>query len=574
MRYRKWIYAAIVLILVFDVLYIGYYKMKHTRYADLIIHNGRIVTMDDRVPEIEALAAADGKIIAAGSLKKVMKKAGRKTRMIDLKGAFAVPGLIESHGHLMGLGESMLDLDLTGAADWERITAMVAEAAAKAVPGEWIIGRGWHQDKWARKPVPDVEGLPLHDALSTAAPNNPVLLTHASGHSALVNARAMEISGISAASADPPGGRIIRDASGRPTGALIETAQDLVNTGQGGPTAFERRKIMEKQAALATAECLVRGITTFHDAGASYDAIDVYKEMARTGHLPIRLYVMINESNEQLIMRARAYRMINAWDYHLTVRCIKRLIDGALGARGAWMLEPYTDLPSTSGLNVESLDTLKETADFAIRNGYQMAVHAIGDRANREILNIYEAALKVKRGRLDFRWRIEHAQHLDAADIPRFRELGVVAAMQGIHCTSDGPWVPKRVGPKRAEEGAYVWRKLLDQGVVVSNGTDVPVEREDPIACFYASVTRKTKDGQEFYPAQKMTREEALRSYTINGAFAGFEDGVKGSLVKDKLADITVLSRDLLTCPEDQILSTEVLYTIIGGKVLYEKKPA
>lgn len=573
MKQKKWFYAAIVVILLFDVLFFGFYKRRDKKYADLIIHNGRIVTMDRSVPEVQALAAAGGRIIEVGDLKKVMKHAGGNTRIIDLKGALAVPGLIESHGHFLGLGASMMDLDLTGAENWERITSLVAGAAAKAAPGEWVTGRGWHQDKWDRKPVPDVEGLPLHDALSTVSPNNPVVLTHASGHSCLVNARAMELSGITAETKDPKGGRIVRDASGRPTGALIEAAQDLVRSDLNGLKSFERRKLSEKQAVIAGRECLARGITTFHDAGSSYDDIDVYKDLARAGNLPIRLYVMLNVSNEQLAMRARAYRMVNFWDFHLTVRSIKRLADGALGAHGAWLLEPYTDLPS-SGLNVESLDMIRETADFAIKNDFQLATHAIGDRANREILNIYEQAFKSRPRATDPRWRIEHAQHLDAADIPRFKKLRVVAAMQGIHCTSDGPWVPKRIGLKRAEEGAYVWRKLLDQGVVISNGTDVPVEREDPMACFYASVTRRTKDGKEFFPAQKMTREEALRSYTINGAYAAFEEGTKGSLVKDKLADITVLSKDILTCPDNDILSTEVLYTIVGGKVLYEKKPA
>jgi predicted amidohydrolase YtcJ len=263
--------------------------------------------------------------------------------------------------------------------------------------------------------------------------------------------------------------------------------------------------------------------------------------------------------------------MIGVAGNHLTVRAIKRLIDGALGSHGAWLLEPYADLPGSTGLNTESIEEMKATAKFAIENGFQVATHAIGDRGNRETLDIYEEAFKAHPDKTDLRWRIEHAQHLSAADIPRFAALGVIPAMQAIHCTSDAPWVLKRLGEKRAEEGAYVWRKLIDAGSRIPIGTDVPVESVNPMANFFAAVTRKLKDGTTFFPGQKMTREEALRAYTINGAYAAFETGLKGSLVPGKLADITVLSRDILTCPEDDILTTEVLYTIIGGQVVYHR---
>jgi predicted amidohydrolase YtcJ len=448
---------------------------------------------------------------------------------------------------------------------------MVAEAAASAKPGDWILGRGWHQDKWDRVPEPSVDGLPLHDALSKATPANPVLLTHASGHSSLANAKAMELSKITKATTNPAGGEIIRDAKGDAIGAFLETAQSLVRYQAGHYTAEEARARTRKMIELAARECLVHGVTTFHDAGTSFGTIDLYKKMIEEGALPVRLYVMLSAGSKVLAEKGLSYRMIGAADDHLTVRTIKRLIDGALGAHGAWLLEPYADLPASTGLNTEEIEEMKATAKFAIENGFQLSTHAIGDRANRELLDIYEEAFKAHPDKADLRWRVEHAQHLSLDDIPRFGRLGVIPAMQAIHCTSDAPWVYKRLGEKRAAEGAYVWRKLMDAGAVIPNGTDVPVEPIDPMSCYYAAVTRKLKDGTTFFADQRMTREEALRSYTLNGAYAGFEEGIKGSLTPGKLADITVLSRDILTCPEDDIPGTEVLYTIIGGKVLYKK---
>ncbi|MGE5740678.1 MAG: amidohydrolase, partial [Candidatus Aminicenantes bacterium RBG_16_66_30] len=332
---------------------------------------------------------------------------------------------------------------------------------------------------------------------------------------------------------------------------------------------------MRRLVELASKECLAHGVTTFHDAGASFGTVDLYKTMAEEGALPVRLYVMVNAGSKALAARGAAYRMIGAIDDHLTVRAIKRLMDGALGSHGAWLLEPYADLSpddkNPTGLNTESIEEMRATAKFAIENGFQLATHAIGDRGNRETLDIYEEAFKAHPDRTGLRWRIEHAQHLSPADIPRFARLGVIPAMQPIHCTSDAPWVLKRLGEKRAAEGAYVWRKLMDAGSQIPIGTDVPVEPVDPMSNFYAAVTRKLKDGTTFFPDQKMTREEALRAYTVNGAFAGFEERLKGSLTPGKLADITVLSRDILTCPEDDIPGTEVLYTIVGGKILYRR---
>ncbi len=564
----------VILVALFTVLVIGVNRRLKlaAETADLILANGKIVTVDDRFPAAAWIAIRGDRIIALGSDPKGFNRhAGDGTEIIDLGGALTVPGLIESHGHFTGLGQSKTILDLTAARSWEEIVALVAEAARSAKPDEWIMGRGWHQDKWDRAPEPNVNGLPVHDALSAATPANPVLLTHASGHSALANAKAMELSKITAATTNPSGGEIVRDARGNAIGAFIETAQGLVRYQAGHAAAGEAAERTRKLIELAARECLAHGVTTFHDAGVGFSTVDVYKAMAEAGALPVRLYVMLSADSRALAERGAAYRMIGAADHRLTVRAIKRLIDGALGAHGAWLLEPYADLPGSTGLNTEEIEEMRATAKFAIENGFQVATHAIGDRGNREALDIYEEAFRARPDKTDLRWRIEHAQHLSEADIPRFARLGVIPSMQAIHCTSDAPWVLKRLGEKRAGEGAYVWRKLMDAGSTIPIGTDVPVERIDPMANFHAAVTRKLKDGTTFYPGQKMTREEALRAYTINGAYAAFETGLKGSLAPGKLADITVLSRDIMTCPEDDIPGTEVLYTIIGGKVVYHR---
>lgn len=543
--------------------------------ADLVLMNGKIVTVDEAKPEAKALAVRGDLIAAVGTDKEIKAFIGPSTKVIDLDGKLAIPGFIDSHGHFTGIGQAKLSLDLTKVKNWDEIVAMVKDAVQKAKPGEWIRGRGWHQEKWDKTPQPNVDGLPFHHALSKVSPQNPVLLTHASGHSSLANAKAMELAKITKKTPNPKGGEIVRDANGNPIGAFRETAQGLLGvatrTYQLSRTPEQIKAEERRVIELASQECLSKGVTSFHDAGSSFETIDLFKEFAQEGKLGIRLWVMIREGNESLKKRINEYRITRFGQSHLTVRSIKRGIDGALGAHGAWLLEPYTDLPTSSGLNTGSVEVIKETARIAIENGFQLCVHAIGDRANRETLDIYEEAFKAHPDKKDLRWRIEHAQHLSAADIPRFGKLGVIPVMQGIHCTSDGPWVIKRLGAKRAEEGAYVWQKLMKTGAIICNGTDAPVEDVDPIACFYATVTRKMKDGALFYPEQRMTREEALRSYTYNSAYAGFEEDILGSLKPGKLADITVLSKDIMTIPDDEILTAEVIYTIIGGKVLYQR---
>jgi predicted amidohydrolase YtcJ len=444
---------------------------------------------------------------------------------------------------------------------------MVEAVTGDASAGELIRGRGWHQEKWDVTPEPNVDGLPTHHSLSAASPNNPVVLRHASGHASFANARAMEMSGITRTTPDPPGGQIVRDPAGEPIGAFRETAQRLLGPATRDAVQPDPRRLAE----LAIEEVLSKGITSFQDAGSSFSTVDMLKGMADDGTLGVRMWVMLRASNEQLAEELPNYRIINYGDHRLTVRAIKRSIDGALGPHGAWLLEPYEDLPSSSGLNTSSVASVEETARLAAEHDFQLCVHAIGDRANRETLDIFEAAYVANPETTDMRWRVEHTQHLHPDDIPRFGQLGVIASMEGIHCTSDAPYVLERLGQKRAEEGAYVWQKLMQSGAVVTNGTDAPVEDVDPIASFYATVSRRLIDGTVFFPDQRMSRMEALRSYTMNGAYAAFEEDFKGSLTPGKLADVTILSKDIMTIPEDEILTTEVVYTIIGGKVMYSR---
>jgi hypothetical protein len=549
--------------------------MAQSQPADLVLRHGKIVTLSAAAPVAQAVAIRGDRILALGTDADAAHWIGPDTKSIDLGGMLAVPGFIEGHGHLIGVGEFRLGLDLRNARTWDDIVAQVARAVKQAKPGEWIVGRGWHQSKWDHAPEPNVEGFPLHASLSAISPHNPVLLTHASGHAAFVNARAMEAAGITRNTPNPNGGEILKDKRGDPTGLLRETAQSLAARAHSEWSA--RRPAAERQAelrrviGLATDECLAKGIASFEDAGEDFVTVDALRAMARNNELRLRLWVMLSGSNQELAANLDRYRIIGEGANHFTVRAIKRFMDGALGSRGAWLLEPYADKPDSRGLNVTNPAEIRETAELALAHGFQLCVHAIGDRANRETLDIFEQAFRASPGAKDLRWRIEHAQHLSAADIPRFGKLGVIASMQGIHCTSDAPFVLDRLGAKRAEEGAYVWQKLMQSGAVVGNGTDAPVEDVDPLACFYASVTRKQKGGQAFYPGQRMSRQEALVSYTLNNAYAAFEEKLKGSIEPGKLADITVLTRDIMTVPEDQIAGAEVAYTIVGGRIAYQR---
>jgi predicted amidohydrolase YtcJ len=561
-----------VLLLLITLSFFACQQPESAELADTILINGNIYTVDEDNPRVEALAIQGDRIMKVGTTAEIEALKGDSTTVYDLEGRFVMPGFIEGHGHFSGLGNSLLNLNFLRSESWDEVVAAVEERVKTAKPGEWIIGRGWHQEKWNKTPERNVLGYPFHDDLSAVSPDNPVFLNHASGHAAFANAKAMELAGITSETPDPFGGEIIRDSRGAPIGVFEETAENLIDRAyeEYRATLSEEDKLEEwyKMIELAEQECLENGITSFQDAGSSFDEIDRYIGLAEDGELDVRLWVMISGREDDLAEKAPQFPKIGVGENALTVRAIKGYMDGALGARGAWMLEPYTDKPDSYGKNTTPIEDLVEWGEIAFENGLQYCVHGIGDRGNQEILNIFEEQFKEDPSKTGLRWRIEHAQHLDTSDIPRFKELGVIASIQGIHCTSDAPYVVARLGEERARYGAYPWRSLLDAGVIVANGTDAPVEDVSALESFYASVTRKRADsGMEFFPEQKMTRAEAIYSYTLGNAYAAFEEDIKGSLTEGKLADIVVLSNDLSNCPEEEILKTEIIHTFVGGEL-------
>ncbi len=483
---------------------------------------------------------------------------GPATEVIDVHGQLVIPGFIEGHGHFNGVGQAQLQLNLMKAASWDEIVAMVAAAAKQAkpgavdlrtrlAPGEMEVGAGAER---RRIPHPRVAQPGLARQSRAAHPRERARELCQREGDAAVGRRRRD-------TPNPPGGDFLKDGTGKPTGMFRETASRLIRAGTGEPdptpaeAAARARRVLE----LASAEVVSKGITSFQDAGSSLADVDLMKKMIDEGKISNRLWVMLRVSNQVLAANLAKYKTIDYGGGFLTVRAIKKAIDGALGPRGAWLLEPYADKPGDTGRNTTPVAEIAETARLALEHGYQLCVHAIGDRANRETLDIFEQAFKGGDGH-SLRWRVEHAQHLSASDIPRFGKLGVMASMQGVHCTSDAPYVLARLGPKRAEEGAYVWQKLMQSGALVSNGTDAPVEDVSPIASYYATVSRKLSDGSVFYPDQRMSRVEALKSYTINAAYAAFEEESKGTLKVGKYADLVVLSKDILTVPESEIPST------------------
>ena len=539
--------------------------------ADMIIHNGTIYTMNDFMPTAEAVAVINGKVAALGKYKDLDYLIGPKTKIINLNGAMMTPGLIEGHGHFYGLGLAKMQLDLSTASSYDELVNMVSDAVDQSSPGEWILGRGWHQSKWSDSKENFIKGFQTHDSLSEISPNNPVWLKHASGHAGFANQKAMDIAGVSSETEFGFGGEIIKDLSGNPTGVFNERAQGLIN--KYVDSNLDENSDL-RAIELAVKACLENGITSFHDAGTGNKTITTLREAIANNLLRVRIYAMLTSGDTLLLNQwYKKGPEIGTGNDFLTIRSIKLNADGALGSRGAWLLNEYTDRAGHYGMATQSMDYVYTVAKKGIQSGFQVNSHAIGDRANREILNQYEKVFnEFPKMAKDHRWRIEHAQHIDPADIPRFGRLKVIPSIQGIHMSSDRPWAINRLGQKRIVESAYVWRSLINHGAILINGSDVPVEPIDPIASFYASTTRKTLKGlpdSGYEPEQKMTRIEALKSYTINAAYGAFEEKLKGSIEIGKYADFAVFSQNLVTIPDEKILNTKVLYTIVNGNVEY-----
>jgi hypothetical protein len=531
--------------------------------ADLIIHNARIYTANPKQPRAEAIALRGERIAAVGSNAEVLTLKGSSTRVIDAQGGAVVPGLHDAHGHFTGLGASLQRLRLRNTTSAGQIADMVKAAAAKARPGEWILGRSWDQNDWPTKQFPTAA------ILDAAAPAHPVYLTRVDGHAGWANSKAMQVAGLTKDTKDPAGGEIIRDKAGNPTGVLIDRAQGLVTSKIPDPTPAQATD----QILLADNECRRLGLTTIHDAGTGAQTVELYKTLIDADKLQTRLYVMLRGSLDMLRPRFARGPITDYKGHRLAVRAIKIGADGALGSYGAALLEPYADRPETSGFFTTPPEVIYQQTLEASKAGFQTCIHAIGDRANREVMNVFERVQKEVPGARDLRMRNEHAQILDAAEIPRFGALGVIASMQATHATSDLPWAPTRLGPARVEEGGYVWQKIMKTGGLIANGSDFPVEEANPMLGLYAAITRQAPDGTPpggWQPDQRMSRDEALASFTINAAYAAHLEQALGSLEPGKLADLVMLSKDVMTIAPREILTARALRTIVGGRVVYE----
>ena len=529
--------------------------------ADLIVLPARVYTSDTTQPTAEAFAVRGARIVFVGTRSDALRYRGPATSVLELPDRTVLAGLADAHAHLVGLGLALRTVDLVGATSYDEVIRRVVATARETPTGTWIRGRGWDQNRWADKRFPE------HDALSRAVPDRPVLLTRIDGHAVLANALAMSAAGVSAATPDPSGGRIERKPGSRePAGVFVDNAQALIT--RVVPPLSDQE--IESVLVAATTEATRWGLVSVHDAGESERVLQVLQRLAKAGRLPIRVYAMVADDSASLAAAFARGPISAAFDGHLWIRTIKLYADGALGSRGGALLAPYSDDPGNTGLLVTSPAHLQDIAVRALRAGFQVAIHAIGDRGNRTALDAYEAALKAVPKR-DHRFRIEHAQVLSPEDIPRFAQLGVLPSMQATHQTSDMPWVESRLGPDRVE-GAYAWRSLLATGVIIPNGTDFPVERVNPLLTFHAAVTRQDTANNPpggWYPEQRMTREEALASMTRWAAHAGFQDSDMGSLRVGKYADFTVLDRDIMTAKPEEILRAQVVATYVGGRAVY-----
>ncbi len=539
--------------------------------ADLVLMGGNIVTMDDLQPAAEALAIRGDRILAVGSVEDIGKLIGNETETIDLDGLTVVPGMIDSHSHLVNVGRALLQLDGRGHSK-EEIVEMVAARVADSSPGEWILGMGWDHTLW------EVKEFPTKGDLDAVSPVNPVFLQRIDEHGGWANSAALAAAGVTRETPDPHGGYFVREQNGEPTGMLIDNAYRMV-AGSAPPLTKDQRM---RAVELGIQECLAAGLTGIHDLGGFREDIELFEEMMKEDRFDFRIYEFVRwpvdehqlpHTYETLDYYLEQGPQVGLYDNRLTIRGIKLTADGALGSRSAALLEPYTDDPDNRGLFRLTEEEVRQTLVRGLRAGFHTGIHCIGDRGNRMSLDAMEQALQEVPTE-DHRLRIEHAQILHPDDVPRFAELGIIPTMQPTHATSDMRWAKERLGPERLEY-AYAWRTLLDTGVRIPGGSDAPVESVRPLLGIYAAVTRQDKDGWPeggWYPEQLLSREEALRMYTLDAAYGAFEEDLKGSLEAGKLADIVVLSRDIMTIPAPEILETEILMTLLGGKVVFKKE--
>jgi predicted amidohydrolase YtcJ len=531
--------------------------------ADVVLTGGTVVTLDPGRPRATAVAVRGGRIALVGSDAEVRALAGPRTERIDLAGRTVLPGLADAHVHVEGLGASLESLSLVGAARLDEALDRVRRAAAALAPGEWLLGRGWDQNDW-----PD-QRFPTASALDAVSAGHPVYLTRVDGHAGWANTRAMELAGVTASTADPAGGRILRGDGGAPSGVFVDRAQALVTSKIPAP-AREVRKRRLARGLRAAAEA---GLTSVHDAGVGLDTVALYKELLAEDALPVRVYVMISGPEEFLKGGALLRPEIGLGDGRLTIRAVKVVADGALGSRGALLLEPYADEPGTRGLRTVDPARFRELLRQAVARGFQVNTHAIGDGANRFVLDAYAEALEgAAGGGAARRFRIEHAQVIAPEDAPRFKSIGVIPSVQPTHCTSDMYWATDRLGPERAK-GAYLWQTFLRQGVVLAGGSDAPVESIAVLPGLYAAVTRQDAKGWPaggWHPEERVGIEDAVRMFSAGAAWAAFEDKERGSVAPGRRADLTVLTRDVTAIPAADILKTEVALTIVGGRVVYD----
>ena len=532
--------------------------------ADLVLYGGTIYTVDEKNPGAEAVAIKGDRVIDVGSNDRVKKWISKKTRLIDLEGGTVVPGLIDCHGHMEWYGRSRGGVGLYDTKSYDEVLRRVKARLDTVKPGDWVFGGGWAETNWAEKK------LLTHERLSRISPINPVWLIRADGHSALANAKAMELAGIRKEIRDPDGGEIIRDSiSGEPTGIFVDQAMSLVTKMFPATSDDDRIRSILKAADDAASV----GLTGIHDAGVSYEVIQIYKKLAEQRRLKPRIYAMLGGYDLFLDDYFKNPPMIGFADNHLTVRSIKIAIDGAMGSYGALLLKDYSDRKSHSGKMMRDPAGITSIAVDALRNGFQLNVHAIGDRGVRLALDILEQALR-DFPRRDHRFRIEHVQLIDLNDIPRFIQLSIIPSMQPTHATSDMYWTEDRVGKERIQ-GNYAWRKILNTGSIIAGGSDFPIESMNPLWSIYSAITRQNHDSwpkEGWYPEERMSREEALKSFTLWAAYAAFEDNIKGSITPGKLADLVVFSKDIMKVPAKELLDTKALLTIVGGEIVFQDK--